>query len=195
MQHRKSILKCKKCGRELPRESFDLRGDGTARVKPKCRECMSIYRFWSKVAITGPADCWIWQGHRNRHGYGMYTFGRRGHNASRAAWILTHGEPPTGMLVCHRCDNRLCVNPAHLFLGTPQANTADMNAKGRHPHTKPQRVLRGTDNHLAKLTEEVVLEIRALRDSGWTYDRLGARFGLAKSHIGRIVRRQCWTHI
>lgn len=87
--------------------------------------------FWHLVDKRGPDDCWPWQGSLYV-GYGRIKDGQRGRvGAHRVSWELHHGPIPDGLWVLHRCDNPPCVNPAHLFLGTPGDNVRDMHAKGR----------------------------------------------------------------
>lgn len=91
-------------------------------------------RFWKLVSVTGPLDCWEWQGYVDKQtGYGdfCYEYPSRHVGAHRFSWTLVHGPIEDGLCVLHRCDNRVCVNPAHLFLGTKDDNNQDMISKGR----------------------------------------------------------------
>lgn len=89
--------------------------------------------YWQQAAAgRGPDECWPWPGPLRSAGYGdAYSSPQGERYAHRVAWTRTHGAIPRGLLVCHRCDNTLCVNPAHLFLGTYSQNTRDSVAKGR----------------------------------------------------------------
>lgn len=150
-----------------------------------------VKRFWEKVKIGPADDCWIWQG-KPVGGYGRITIGGSVIRAHRLSWQLAHGPIPEGMLVCHNCpggDNPLCVNPAHLFLGTNADNTADKIAKGRARYAQGSRVSG------AKLTEADVLVIRDLRADGHTYQRIAARFRVSERAISRITRGEGWGHV
>ena len=88
-------------------------------------------RFWSKVDVRGPDECWEWAGATNGKGYGRIKIEGRSHSAHVVAWELANEPVPKGLCVCHRCDNPLCVNVTHLFIDTQAGNVADMVAKGR----------------------------------------------------------------
>ena len=98
-----------------------------------------IKRFWDRVQKSD--GCWEWTGNLNEHGYGRTRTGqgRRVAYAHRMSWTLAHGLIPSGMNVCHQCDNRKCVNPLHLFLGTQRDNMRDCLAKGRLRNLRAER--------------------------------------------------------
>lgn len=94
-------------------------------------------RFWSKVNKNTESGCWEWTSSRNKGGYGLFFTSliyskQRANKAHRFSWTLVNGEIPDGMWVLHKCDNRKCVNPDHLFLGDRVANMVDCAAKGRN---------------------------------------------------------------
>ena len=88
-------------------------------------------RYQSKIEKS--ETCWRWTGAKTPKGYGQIKLAGRREGAHRVAWYLAHGEWPGVQMVCHACDNPLCVNPDHLFLGDAKANAADKVAKGRCP--------------------------------------------------------------
>ena len=145
-------------------------------------------RFWAKVDKTG--DCWPWMGGTYRGGYGA--FGVRAgetRHAHRVAWELANGPIPSGFFVCHHCDNRLCVNPSHLFLGTVQDNASDCRSKNRN------WVAYGDRCGKAKLTKEQVSEIRRLYATGrYQQKDLAPMFDVDRTTIHRIVRQKRWNH-
>ena len=92
-------------------------------------------RFWPKVNMGGAPDylyCELWAAYRDKGGYGIFWFQGKQQGAHRVSWILEFGEIPEGEQVLHHCDNPPCVNPEHLYLGTPKDNMADMVKRGRH---------------------------------------------------------------
>src|SRR5690606_33099234 len=105
------------------------------------------------------------------------------------SWQLHFGEIPDGMVVCHTCDNPSCVNPHHLFLGTPADNNQDRTRKGRT--VAPV----GEEHGLSKLTEKQVLEIRELANEGMTKAAIARQYGVDRGTIYHIVNRITWRHL
>ena len=150
-------------------------------------------RFWSRVDKRGADECWVWRGNTNGRGYGVITFGGRRIGTHRLSWIFAHGPIPDGLCVMHKCDNRPCVNPNHIILGTLSENTKDMWRKGRQSkgHKFPPR--HGELCGHAKLTTERVREIRARPDLGDVY--FADQYGVSTSTIRAVRTGQNWAHI
>lgn len=138
--------------------------------------------------------CWEWTGAINSHGYGTVRI-PRGTNvgAHTIAYRLAHGDDLRGLWVLHRCDNRKCVRPDHLFLGTATDNNRDRQAKGRGNSPK------GARHYAAKLTDEQVREIRRryrrFVSALGMQTRLAAEFGVSRATIDMVARGQRWAHV
>lgn len=146
-------------------------------------------RFWDKVQRGGAEVCWPWVARRDRGGYGQFWYNRRQTIAHRVAWTIAKGPIPDGLCVLHHCDNRPCVNPAHLFLGTNADNAHDAMLKGRLADR------RGEANGQSKLTEDDVLGVRAARAAGETEVSIARRYHVSQTTISHIVRGKKWAHL
>jgi hypothetical protein len=141
------------------------------------------------VPVIGP--CWEWQKYRNPEGYGRINVDGKILLAHRTAFELFDRPIPEGMHVLHRCDNPVCCNPAHLFLGTVKDNMRDMFEKGRG---KPGWVP-GSKNGMSKLTESDIPEIFKLRGEGKSQRAIADAFGACQQHISDILNRKAWKHV
>lgn len=150
-------------------------------------------RFWSRVDRRGNGECWPWTGVIGTWGYGSFWFRGCNRNASRVAWVLTHGDIARDVVVCHKCDNPACCNPAHLFLGSQGDNVRDCNRKGRARGTFKSD---GHPRHMAKLSDEQVREAKHLFESGsLSQSEIARRMGVHSSTISRAVRGEYWSHV
>lgn len=144
--------------------------------------------FEARVDRRGPDECWPWTGHIIRSGYGSINLKSVGGNfiASRLSYYIAHGELSTTALVCHRCDNPPCVNPAHLFVGTHADNVTDAQRKGR----LPSRV--GENGGRALITEADVREIRRSKETARV---LAERYGMKVRGIYAVRHGRTWKHV
>jgi hypothetical protein len=162
-------------------------------------------KFMNLIDKSGSNGCWTWNGSVSNTGYGRIGVCPGRKQVHRLSWELFHGKIPDGLHVLHKCDNPLCVNPDHLFLGTQMDNNLDRTLKGRTAsgdsngmRRHPERVSRGERNGRAKITEEIVLEIRRLYVKGsrvYGQASLARKFGLSQPYVGDIVNRLKWRHI
>jgi hypothetical protein len=152
-------------------------------------------RFWSKVDIGAPNECWGWKATRTPYGYGNFRIGsatdgtRRKEMSHRMAFYLTHGVwPEKGKVVMHTCDNPPCCNPAHLVLGSYSANNHDAYAKKR----RISHLGKGEKSYRAKLNEAQVKEIREIGYKE-TAMALGAKYGVSRQAVDAVRRNVNWA--
>jgi hypothetical protein len=161
-----------------------------------------VARFWPKVDRSGgPLSCWPFTGCRNPHGYGVFSVHRRARLAHRVAYVIAYGEVPEGLVVCHRCDNPACCNPAHCFAGTQAENIADAVAKERLAtgalspyHRHPERYPRGEQRSTAKLSDQQVREIRALKGR-MSHPAIADRYGISRKYVWNIQSGKSRGHL
>jgi len=144
-------------------------------------------RVLRNIEVDGETGCWNWKKCTSVDGYGRVQW--RGDNigAHRLSWMLFNGKIKDGLCVCHVCDNRKCVNPEHLWLGTQTENIADMDAKGR------RREYGRDSSPLAKLDRKTVLEIRKTwSPAKGRADEFSDRYGVSRTQIYRILSGASW---
>jgi hypothetical protein len=145
-------------------------------------------RVFKQVELSGA--CWIWQGNKDTCGYGVIKLHQKGLKAHRVMWEIANQRTIENLYVLHKCDTPACVNPDHLFLGTPKDNAIDRSRKGRSGD------VRGALNGRAKLTGEQVAEIREIFQNHKITKRALARlYGVTDVQIGHIIRDEQWKEI
>jgi hypothetical protein len=145
-------------------------------------------RFWKGFTVNEDTGCWDWKGAKLLSGYGKIVINKVQWRAHRAAYYLTRGQIPEGMVVCHHCDNPGCVNPEHLFLGTQQENLADMRRKGR----MKTGTTTGEKHWKTTITAEQAMEIYLAEGS---HRRIAEQFGISRPAVTSIKNRRTWRHI
>jgi len=170
-------------------------------------------RFYKKVNKLGQipdtvkypdinTPCWHWIGGTYTTGYGKFYCPEKCQLAHRASYTFAFGEIPKDLWVLHRCDNPICVNPEHLFLGTNQDNVDDCIKKIRNARglkngicKNPELAARGESSGTAKLTNEKVIEMRNLRKQGMSHSVIASKFGVATMTAWHAIKGKTWAHI
>ena len=140
-------------------------------------------KFLRKLEKT--ETCWNWTGRLDEGGYGRFSIKGIWNKAHRTAYELYKGPIPEGLVVRHKCNNRKCVNPDHLEVGTMKDNVADMFRTN-----PPDRT--GNRSHARKITEADAMEIRQWREFGYTQQSIGDAFGLTQGHVCGLLKGQNW---
>jgi predicted XRE-type DNA-binding protein len=161
----------------------------------------SLKEGFEKFVIKNKEGCWDWKGCCPKNpGYGQFRSNMKIEKAHRASWIIHFGEIPKGMFVCHKCDNKRCSNPEHLFLGSNKDNNLDMIKKKIHPTLGKK----GEENHMSKLTEKQVNEIRQelkkrddiskkeIMKNKLSQKNLAEKFGITQTLISAIKTNKIW---
>jgi hypothetical protein len=149
---------------------------------------MSInFMFWNRVWPGPLQKCWIWKGTIGGKGYGKFCKNKKNNFAHRVSYTIHFGKIPDNKCVLHTCDNRACVNPLHLWLGTNADNMADRNAKGRQA--------KGETQGLSRLTSKIVSKCRAEHKRGASASFLARKYGVHSSTMLDVVTRHTWKHI
>lgn len=186
---------CRTCGKEFFAKEFGNRIGRAKFCSKKCtgnglsfwdyasweEKILRAKKIFEKHVIRNSGNCWDWIGKRlnNR---GVITFEKKAMQAHRASWIIHNNSPiPHNKYVCHSCDNEICTNPAHLFLGTPSENSIDMVIKGRH--------------HCSKLNVDTAKEIKNLLKNGVQGKMIAKRFNVSPMIVSDIKLNKTWRFI
>lgn len=163
-------------------------------------------KFWSRVEIKGPDECWPWTGCVNEHGYGivrLHGAAWKNYKTSRIAYFLTNGPFPEGKPnALHKCDTPRCCNPAHIFAGSQKDNGQDMARKGRSTlgdrnpaRLYPEKVVRGEKAPWSKLTEAKVIDAKRRYAAGEKQASIARDFGVHQSAISDVITGRKWKHL
>lgn len=160
----------------------------------------AISQFWARVQRGSDDECWPWLKAKTTLGYGAFNIpGYKRVRAHRFAYSLANGVIPDGLCVCHSCDNRLCCNPSHLWLGTVADNNRDKMQKGRHRYGPRDfdkvNWARGSRVGRSRLTEEDIPIIRSRLAKGETLRAIAKDYGVDNTSISQLKLGRTWSHV
>ena len=190
-------------------DAFSLKADHKMSIeidktKNICKECAigidykyatneqkadRMRKTFDKYVIRNGEYCWKWKGCITPGGYSAINVYRKKEQAHRVSWMIYKGEIPDGMFVCHRCSNRECTNPEHLFIGTHQDNMKDMLNKGR------KFIKSGSKYNFAKLNEKKIIKIMKMIHSRYSDRQISEQFNVTRPTITNIRNRKAWKHV
>ncbi len=184
---------CEFCGARFPEKDKKKDKRQLRRFcNPKCARLYVVGprsdRFWKfvdKTSSSGPdGECWVWIGLKDRKGYGLFTINYKSVFSHRVSYADNIGPIPTGMLVCHKCDNPGCVRPDHLFIGTDADNMSDKTLKGRQA--------KGIAAGSSKLNDDKIRDILVSKNDAET---IAKQYSVSATTIRMIKRRKTWKHV
>ena len=191
------MCKCIKCGHKwMPRKFKPQKPHHCPRCqcinwefginKKTGRKSNTLEQFYERINKT--ETCWLWTGTVANNGRGVFKINNKLKQAHRISYEVHFGEIPQGLLVCHKCDNGLCVNPEHLFLGTQQDNINDCVNKNRNA--------KGSKNWNTKLNEEKVKMIRTADFSErGSKAKISRELGISQTALNYVISGKNWGHI
>jgi hypothetical protein len=183
--------RCRLCECDTPMPPDQMRPAELLNTLPAAKIQAALDRHGSVVHANG---CIHFGGFLRPSGHGLLSIGSVRFSAHRAAWVAKNGPMDPAMYACHSCDNPWCINPDHIFPGTPSDNMQDCSQKKRlHAHVSPETLFQ---NRELKLTDADVCEIREMWATGeWTQKELGRFFNIDKSYVQKIVSNKTKTAI
>ena len=146
-----------------------------------------IDRFWSLVAVAGDNECWIWKLAVGSRGYGKITMHGKTRNAHRIAYEIWHGGIDAKRFVLHTCDNRMCVNPNHLYQGSHEDNMRD--------RCERSRTARGASHGMSKISDDDVRRIFEMRVDMMSQPKIAVAIGISNQMVSRILAKRAWRHL
>lgn len=192
---------CRQCGTEFTTTPRMRRKGFGIYCSRKChgdyRRRSTEHHFWNHVSKNGPTPthqpklgpCWMWTAAKASNGYGVGHANGRWLHAHRVSWLVHHGDLPMNLCVLHKCDNKSCVRPDHLFLGTKKHNAIDRSRKGRNPNIK------GENHPQVTITKQQALAILRLKKQGMGPTAISRQLGLRYWATYCVYSRRSWKHL